>query len=90
MLANDQSPTIHGGSQASAGPLGFIVSVSGSQASVRLRGTCTKGGTEIGDMTVGKFLVIQTRQSRIIGLITKISAETRRMAASKQITRSVS
>jgi hypothetical protein len=41
-------------------------------------------------MTVGKFLVIQTRQSRIIGLITKISAETRRMAASKQITRSVS
>jgi DNA helicase HerA-like ATPase len=77
MLSNDPSPTHPVGSDASAGPLGFIVSVSGSQASVRLRCGCPLNGADIDGTTVGKLLVIRTKQSRIIGVITKISAEAR-------------
>jgi DNA helicase HerA-like ATPase len=76
MLANNQS-TNNGSSQASGEPLGFIVSVSGSQASVRLRCKCPPNGSDVDCATVGKLLVIRTKQSRIIGVITKISVETR-------------
>jgi len=77
MLSNDPSPTHPVGSDASSGPLGYIVSVSGSQASVRLRWGCPLNGADIDGTTVGKLLVIRTKQSRIIGVITKISAEAR-------------
>jgi DNA helicase HerA-like ATPase len=52
-------------------PLGWVLSVNGSQASVRLQ-------AHTGDarVSVGKFLGIRTDQSVVIGVLTKISAET--------------
>ena len=54
-----------------AEPLGWVLSVNGSQASVRLQ-------PHAGDarVSVGKFLGIRTDQSLVIGVLTKISAET--------------
>jgi uncharacterized protein len=77
MLANELSAPDHGASDTSGKPLGFVVSVSGSQASVRLRGAWLPNGADANGATVGNFLVIRTKHSRIIGVITKISEETR-------------
>src|ERR1041385_4479952 len=58
-----------------AEPLGWVLSVNGSQASVRLQ---SPNGAQAGDarVSVGKFLGIRTDQSLVIGVLTKISAET--------------
>jgi DNA helicase HerA-like ATPase len=58
-----------------AEPLGWVLSVNGSQASVRLQ---APDKTRVGDarVSVGKFLGIRTDQSVVIGVLTKISAET--------------
>jgi hypothetical protein len=77
MLANDQPATKHGSSHASGDPLGWIVSVTGSQASARLRGACLPNGADVNGATVGNFLLIRTTHSRIVGVVTKISEEAR-------------
>jgi DNA helicase HerA-like ATPase len=77
MLSNDQSPTGHSGSPMSAEPLGFIVSVCGSQVSVQLRWKHPANDADVDSATVGKLLIIRTKHSRIIGVITKISVEAR-------------
>jgi Helicase HerA, central domain len=58
-----------------AEPLGWVLSVNGSQASVRLQ---APGRAQAGEarVSVGKFLGIRTDQSLVIGVLTKISAET--------------
>jgi uncharacterized protein len=57
-----------------AEPLGWVLSVNGSQASVRLQ---APERAQVGDarVSVGKFLGIRTDQSLVIGVLTKISAE---------------
>jgi uncharacterized protein len=57
-----------------AEPLGWVLSVNGSQASVRLN---APNRAQVGDarVSVGKFLGIRTDQSLVIGVLTKISAE---------------
>src|SRR5437773_234905 len=73
MLGNDRVSTEV--SPAGAGPLGSVVSVTGSQASIRIGGTCRSDCADVGGGTVGKFLVILTKHSRIVGVVTKITAE---------------
>jgi hypothetical protein len=77
MLSNDQVPASHGGSHTRPEPLGFIVSVSGSQASVQLRWKPPSDSADVDDVTVGKLLIIRAKHSRIIGVMTKISMESR-------------
>ena len=54
-------------------PLGRVMTVNGSQASVGIPAPCT---TEDGRATVGKFIAIQSGQSYLIGMITDVSADT--------------
>jgi uncharacterized protein len=55
-----------------ADPLGWVLSVNGSQATVRLQAHRADGAR----VTVGKFLGIRTHQSLVIGVLTRISVET--------------
>src|SRR5262249_55996077 len=63
-------------SVAAAQPIGHVVSVRGSQATVGL------AATESGQVrpTVGKFLGIRAGGSLLIGVITKVSIETPALA----------
>jgi DNA helicase HerA-like ATPase len=59
-----------------AEPLGWVLSVNGSQATVRLEAADAAHRTNGGRVTVGKFLGIRTHQALVIGVLTKISVET--------------
>jgi len=54
-------------------PLGRVLSVEGAQATVRLNVVQRARASEEAHATVGKFMAIRTGQSRLIGVITKIS-----------------
>ena len=54
-------------------PLGRVMTVNGSQASVGIPAPCI---SEDGRATVGKFLAIQSGGSYLIGMITDVSADT--------------
>jgi len=54
-------------------PLGHVLSVRGSEARI---GLPVPSFSEDGPTTVGRFLGIRTGQSRIIGMITEVAAET--------------
>jgi uncharacterized protein len=64
-----------------AEPLGWVLSVNGSQASVRLQAPDRAQRSDGARVTVGKFLGIRTQQSLVIGVLTKISVETDAMGA---------
>jgi uncharacterized protein len=59
--------------QAGAEPRGRVLSVEGSQATVRLAVTSRAAAPEEAQATVGKFLAIRTGTSYLVGVITKIS-----------------
>ncbi|HXW26440.1 MAG TPA: DUF87 domain-containing protein [Xanthobacteraceae bacterium] len=59
-----------------AEPLGWVLSVNGSQATVRLQAPERAQRSDGARVTVGKFLGIRTQQSLAIGVLTKIAAET--------------
>jgi DNA helicase HerA-like ATPase len=60
--------------QASAGPLGHVHSVSGSQASIGLVSK-RPGGLYGGGITVGKFVRIQSGKALIVGVIAEVSMQ---------------
>ncbi len=67
---------ISASSAHSAGePLGYVISVRGSQASVGLPPPSASGSDEA-RATVGKFLGVRTAKSLLIGVITDVSIET--------------
>jgi hypothetical protein len=65
----------------SAGPLGHVHSVSGSQVSIGLAGRRPGGlppaGLQGAGMTVGKFVKIQSGKALIVGVIAEISMQAR-------------
>ena len=58
-----------------AEPLGWVLSATGSQATVRLQAPDRRRGSDAARVTVGKFLGIRTQQTVVIGVLTKISVE---------------
>jgi DNA helicase HerA-like ATPase len=60
--------------QASAGPLGHVHSVSGSQASIGLVSK-RPGGLYGAGITVGKFVKIQSGKALIVGVIAEVSMQ---------------
>jgi len=58
---------------ASREPRGRVLSVDGAQATVRLNLVGRAHADEDAQATVGKFLAVHTGESRLVGLITKIS-----------------
>jgi hypothetical protein len=55
-------------------PLGWVLSVEGAQASLRLDVTRRSGAADETQATVGKFLGIGTSASLLVGVITKLAA----------------
>src|SRR5437764_5080829 len=69
------SEPLQGGTRASvAAPLGSVLSVNGSQATIRLRAPSPSDRDEA-HVTVGKFLGIRTKRSLVLGVLTEISID---------------
>jgi hypothetical protein len=58
-----------------AEPLGSVLSVNGSQATVRLSGTRLLDQPDEARVSVGKFLSIRAGQSQVIGVLTRVSLD---------------
>jgi DNA helicase HerA-like ATPase len=71
-LLTEQLPDTDQPSLVPDDPLGWVLSVNGSQATVRLQAHRADGAR----VTVGKFLGIRTQQALVIGVLTRISVET--------------
>jgi len=74
-LQVDQLGRPAGPAQSAGEPLGYVVSVRGSQANVGIP-AAPVGGSDEARATVGKFLGIHTGKSLLIGVITDVSIET--------------
>jgi DNA helicase HerA-like ATPase len=64
-----------------AEPLGWVLSATGSHATVRLQAPGGMRASEDARVTVGKFLGIRTQEALVIGVLTKISVEVDAMGA---------
>jgi DNA helicase HerA-like ATPase len=71
-MLTEQLPETDQPSLVPADPLGWVLSVNGSQATVRLQAHRADGAR----VTVGKFLGIRAQQALVIGVLTRISVET--------------
>jgi DNA helicase HerA-like ATPase len=71
-LLTEQLPDTDQPSLVPDDPRGWVLSVNGSQATVRLQAHRADGAR----VTVGKFLGIRTQQALVIGVLTRISVET--------------
>jgi len=79
MLKPDRLPHQDDPSSAASQPIGHVVSVRGSQATVGLLSSPLHEWDKVRS-TVGKFLGIRTGESLLIGVITNVSIETPAMA----------
>jgi uncharacterized protein len=70
-LLTEQLPDTDQPSLVPDDPLGWVLSVNGSQATVRLQAHRADGAR----VTVGKFLGIRAQQALVIGVLTRISVE---------------
>jgi DNA helicase HerA-like ATPase len=76
MMSQTSTVDDHGSSsQAPAGPLGRVHSISGSQAMAGILAEALDGPHRA-DITVGKFVKIQTSKALLVGVITDVSIQT--------------
>jgi len=74
-LVTEQLRDLRGSQAGEVAPLGSVLGISGSQASVRISLPDGSHHADVARATVGKFLGIFTGETLVIGVITKMSVE---------------
>jgi uncharacterized protein len=88
-LVSEQLRDLDGSQLGEAAPLGSVLAIGGSQASVRISLPSGSHHADVVRATVGKFLGIFTGETLVVGVITKMSVEQPRGDAPTQATAQV-